>query len=69
MYRIHCDWIFNERGTKIDITFEMGQATFNYRVVGIIIKDNHVLIHRSFSDSKWDFPGCVYKLVKIQLIV
>lgn len=44
----------------MDITVEIGKYIFNHRVAGVMIKSNHVLIHRGFGEDKWAFPGgCV----------
>ena len=39
------------------ISFNIGQAHFNYRVAGICIHDGHVLLQRSADDSVWFLPG------------
>jgi hypothetical protein len=39
------------------ITFTQSDRRFNYRVAGIAIKDDYVLLHRSEKDSFWTFPG------------
>jgi len=39
------------------ITFDLGRARFNYRVVGVDLHAGCVLIHRSETDDFWTLPG------------
>ncbi len=39
------------------ITFEKNSYVFSYRVVGVAIHDNKVLVHRSIIDDFWSLPG------------
>lgn len=39
------------------INFKIDDGLFNFRVAGILIKDNKVLIHRLTSDDFYAFPG------------
>jgi 8-oxo-dGTP pyrophosphatase MutT (NUDIX family) len=39
------------------ITFEKGNNCFNYRIVGVAVHENHVLLHRAQEDNFWTFPG------------
>ena len=39
------------------ITFEEGEVGFNYRVVGIAVNGNQVLLHRAENDDFWSLPG------------
>ena len=39
------------------LSFNIGQALFNYRVAGICIHDGHVLLQRSAADDFWFLPG------------
>ncbi len=39
------------------ITYEEGKARFIYRVVGIAINGNRVLLHRAEQDDFWALPG------------
>lgn len=39
------------------ITFEQGNARFNYRVVGVMLHKGHVLLQRAESDNFWCLPG------------
>lgn len=41
----------------MDVVFKTEQAVFNYRVVGVLIQNGHVLIHRAANDSTWSLPG------------
>ncbi|OZU89425.1 NUDIX hydrolase [Virgibacillus indicus] len=41
----------------MDLVFKTGKAVFNYRVAGIWIKNDHVLIHKDVNDTKWALPG------------
>jgi ADP-ribose pyrophosphatase YjhB (NUDIX family) len=39
------------------IRIESGDRRFNYRVVGVAIHDDHVLLHRAEDDDFWALPG------------
>ena len=39
------------------ISFDQGNNRFNYRVVGVVIHKNSVLLHQGEGDSFWVFPG------------
>ena len=39
------------------ISFDQGNNRFNYRVVGVVIHKNSVLLHQGEGDSFWIFPG------------
>jgi ADP-ribose pyrophosphatase YjhB (NUDIX family) len=39
------------------IRFDQGTRRFNYRVVGVAIHDNAVLLHRADHDPFWTLPG------------
>ncbi|WP_458121629.1 NUDIX hydrolase [Paenibacillus sp. Z6-24] len=39
------------------ITFEKGNTKFNFRVAGIAIHDNRVLLHTTLKDGFWNLPG------------
>jgi len=39
------------------IRFEEGRYRFNYRVVGVAIRDGMVLLHRAGDDPFWALPG------------
>jgi ADP-ribose pyrophosphatase YjhB (NUDIX family) len=39
------------------ITFDKGEARFNFRVAGIALNGHQVLIHRSEMDDFWSLPG------------
>lgn len=41
----------------MDVVFHTEQEVFNYRVAGIWIKDNRILIHRASDDTIWSLPG------------
>ncbi|PPA70965.1 NUDIX hydrolase [Jeotgalibacillus proteolyticus] len=41
----------------MDSTFEIGKTVFNYRVAGVLIKNNHILLHRQGNDTYWALPG------------
>jgi 8-oxo-dGTP pyrophosphatase MutT (NUDIX family) len=41
----------------MDVVFQVEQNVFNYRVVGILIENGHVLIHRSKMETHWSLPG------------
>jgi ADP-ribose pyrophosphatase YjhB (NUDIX family) len=39
------------------ITFSKSDRRFNFRVAGIAIDDDYVLLYRAERDSFWTFPG------------
>ena len=39
------------------ICFDIGDARFNYRVAGIALRDNHVLLNRVGGEDYWILPG------------
>lgn len=39
------------------IRFDQGDHRFNFRVVGIALHENHVLLHRADWEDFWTFPG------------
>ncbi|ANF97834.1 NUDIX hydrolase [Paenibacillus bovis] len=39
------------------ITFKKGNNKFNFRVAGIAIQDNRVLLHTTVKDDFWNLPG------------
>jgi len=39
------------------ITFRKDKMQFTYRIVGIVINDAKVLLHRGEEDDFWSFPG------------
>jgi 8-oxo-dGTP pyrophosphatase MutT (NUDIX family) len=39
------------------IVFEKGNHRFNYRVVGIVVHENSVLLHQADGEDFWTFPG------------
>jgi len=39
------------------IRFEKGEDCFNYRVVGIAVHENSVLLHQAEGEDFWSFPG------------
>ena len=39
------------------ISFDVGEARFNYRVVGIALDGKRVLLHRAEMDDFWSLPG------------
>ena len=41
----------------MDVTFPTQAGTFNFRVAGIHLQHDHVLIHRNVRDSFWALPG------------
>jgi 8-oxo-dGTP pyrophosphatase MutT (NUDIX family) len=42
---------------EMDIVFKTAAAIFNYRVVGIWIENEQVLIHKDVNDTNWALPG------------
>lgn len=46
----------------MDVVFHVEHQVFNYRVVGVLIQDEHVLIHRSKVETHWSLPGGRVKL-------
>lgn len=41
----------------MDATFHVDGAVFNYRVAGVLIENDHVLIHKQVNDKYWALPG------------
>ncbi|MFE8701523.1 NUDIX hydrolase [Cytobacillus sp. FJAT-54145] len=41
----------------MDAVFKTEKGVFNYRVVGVWIIDNYVLLHREAKDDHWSLPG------------
>lgn len=39
------------------IAFNRGPARFNYRIVGIALHNNQVLLHKAEGGSFWSLPG------------
>jgi ADP-ribose pyrophosphatase YjhB (NUDIX family) len=39
------------------IRFDQGRRRFTYRVVGVAVHDNRVLVHRAGSEPFWTLPG------------
>ncbi len=39
------------------ITYDEGNMRFNYRVVGVALEDDHVLLHQDAIDDFWALPG------------
>lgn len=39
------------------IRFDQGNQRFNYRVVGVAVHENSVLLHQAEGDDFWVFPG------------
>lgn len=39
------------------ITFNRGDECFNFRIAGIAIDNNHILLHRAAGETFWTCPG------------
>lgn len=39
------------------LTFTLGRARFNYRVVGVCVHEGYALLHRVVGDDFWSLPG------------
>ena len=39
------------------IRFDNGKKCFNYRIVGVAVHKNQVLLHRAEDENFWTFPG------------
>ncbi|WP_246880644.1 NUDIX hydrolase [Sporosarcina sp. 6E9] len=48
----------------IDAVFKTDVAVFNYRVAGIWILDQHVLLHKNVNDEHWALPGGRVKITE-----
>lgn len=48
----------------MDAVFQMPDAVFNYRVAGVWIEKEHVLLHRQASDTYWALPGGRVKVME-----
>ncbi len=46
------------------ITYTEGKNRFNYRVVGILIHNNKVLLHKVETDDFWSMPGGRVELIE-----
>ena len=46
-----------------DITFDLPQGRFLFRVVGVAIHDGHALLHRAVSDDFWSLPEHIQHVV------
>lgn len=42
---------------EMDAVFKTENAIFNYRVAGVWLYKNHVLLHRDVNDFLWSLPG------------
>ncbi|MFW9998582.1 MAG: NUDIX hydrolase [Candidatus Hodarchaeota archaeon] len=53
------------------ITFEKDDKIFSYRVVGVVIHNNKVLVHRNIVDDFWSLPGgrCEFLEVSIDTLI
>lgn len=41
----------------MDAVFKTDKAVFNFRVAGIWVVNNHVLLHKDVKDAHWSLPG------------
>ena len=41
----------------MDVRFQTGSKRFNYRAAGILIEQDHVLLHKQVDDQYWALPG------------
>lgn len=41
----------------MDAVFKVEEGIFNYRVAGVLIENDHVLLHKQASDTHWALPG------------
>lgn len=48
----------------MDAVFKTDLAVFNYRVAGVWILDDHVLIHKNVNDKHWALPGGRVKVME-----
>ena len=48
----------------MDAVFVMEEKVFNYRVAGVWIEHDHVLLHRRKDDTYWALPGGRVKLLE-----
>ncbi|TDL30887.1 NUDIX domain-containing protein [Jeotgalibacillus sp. S-D1] len=48
----------------MDAVFQVPDAVFNYRVAGVWIEKNHVLLHRQANDAYWALPGGRVKVME-----
>jgi 8-oxo-dGTP pyrophosphatase MutT (NUDIX family) len=42
---------------RVDAVFKTDQAVFNFRVAGILIENDHLLLHKDVNDEHWSLPG------------
>lgn len=48
---------FIDTKVRLMIRFEQGSDCFNYRVVGVAVHEQAVLLHQAEGDRFWTFPG------------
>ncbi|WP_085523414.1 NUDIX hydrolase [Tuberibacillus sp. Marseille-P3662] len=48
----------------MDAVFETEQSIFNYRVAGVWIEGDHVLLHKAVDDDHWALPGGRVKIAE-----
>ncbi len=41
----------------MDVKFQTGSKRFNYRAAGILIEQDHVLLHKQVGEEYWALPG------------
>lgn len=48
----------------MDAVFKVETGVFNYRVAGVMIENEHVLLHKHPSDEHWALPGGRVKILE-----
>ncbi|RKQ32938.1 NUDIX hydrolase [Oceanobacillus halophilus] len=51
----------------MDVVFRTEQGTFNFRVAGVYIENNHILIHKDVNDTSWSLPGGRVKISEVSI--
>ncbi|SEM20146.1 ADP-ribose pyrophosphatase YjhB, NUDIX family [Mesobacillus persicus] len=41
----------------MDAVFKVEEGVFNYRVAGVLIENDHILLHKQVNDTHWALPG------------
>ncbi|MBY0095985.1 NUDIX hydrolase [Mesobacillus maritimus] len=48
----------------MDAVFKVDTGVFNFRVAGVMIENNHVLLHKQMNDDHWALPGGRVKVLE-----
>lgn len=48
----------------MDAVFKTDEGVFNYRIAGVWLHEDHVLLHRDANDNRWALPGGRVKIME-----